>query len=35
MFHTEVVVLKIDIKVRENEGIFDELPHDAGHLIAI
>ena len=35
VFHAKVVVLEIDIEIRQNQFIFDELPHNAGHLIAI
>jgi hypothetical protein len=35
MFNTEVVILKVDVEVRKNQAIFNELPHDASHLVAI
>ena len=35
MLHTEVVILKIDIEVREDEAVLDELPNDASHFVAI
>ena len=35
VFHAEVVVLKFNIKVREDEALLDELPDDAGHLVAV
>ncbi len=35
VLHTKVVVLKIDIEVRHDEAVLDELPDDAGHFIAI
>ena len=35
MLHTKVVVLKIDIEVRNNEAVLDELPDDASHFITI
>ena len=35
MLHTEVVILKVDIEIRQDQLILDELPHNAGHLIAI
>jgi hypothetical protein len=35
MLHTKVVVLKIDVKVREDEAVLDELPNDASHFVAI
>ncbi|CAB4797224.1 unannotated protein [freshwater metagenome] len=35
MLHTEVVVLEIDVEVREDEAVLDELPNDARHFVAI
>ena len=35
MFDTEVVVLKVDIKIRKDETILDKGPHNASHFIAI
>ena len=35
MLHAEVVILKIDIEVRQDQLILDELPHNACHLITI
>ena len=35
MFHTEVVVLKIDIEVRQDERVLNKLPDNTSHLIAI
>ena len=35
MLHTEVVILKIDIEVREDEAVLDELPNDASHFVAV
>lgn len=35
MLNSEVVVLEVDIEVRQDQSIFDELPHDARHLVAI
>ena len=35
LLDTEVVILKIDIEVRQDQLIFDELPDDSSHLIAI
>ena len=35
VFHTKVVVLKFNIEVRQDQTIFDELPDDAGHLVAV
>ena len=32
---TEVVILKIQIKIRKNQLLFDEGPDDASHLVAI
>ena len=31
----EVVVLQIDVEVREDQLVLDELPDDAGHLVAV
>ena len=35
MFDAKVVVLEIDIEVRQNQLIFDELLDNSGHLIAV
>ena len=35
IFDAQVVVLKIDIEIRKNESVLNELPHDARHFIAI
>ena len=35
MLHAKVVVLKIDIEVRNNEAVLNELPDDASHLVAV
>jgi len=35
MLHTKVVVLKIDVEVRHDESVLDELPDDARHFVAI
>ena len=35
MLHTKVVVLKIDVEVRQDEAVFDELPDDASHLVSV
>ncbi|MEY3656080.1 MAG: hypothetical protein RL114_438 [Actinomycetota bacterium] len=35
VLHAEVVVLKFDVEVRENEALFNELPDDASHLVAV
>ena len=35
MLHTEVVVLKVDIEVWKDQAVFNELPDDARHFIAI
>jgi hypothetical protein len=32
---TEVVLVKIDVQVRVDQAVLDELPDDAGHFIAI
>ena len=33
--HAEVVVLKLDIQVGQDELVFDHLPDDPGHLVAV
>ena len=35
MLHTKVVVLQINVEVLDDEFIFDELPDDASHFVAI
>lgn len=35
MLHAEVVVLKVDVEIREDEAVFDELPDNARHFVAI
>src|SRR5262249_52858673 len=35
ILHAEVVVLKFDIEIRVDQLVFDELPDDARHLIAV
>ena len=35
VLNSEVVVLKIDIKIRQDQLLLDEVPDDAGHFIAI
>src|SRR6056297_2843481 len=35
VFDAEVVVLQIDIEVLQDQLVLDELPDDAGHLIAV
>ena len=35
MFHAQIVVLKIDIKIRKDKFLANHLPDDAGHFIAI
>ena len=35
MFHSQVVILKIDIEIRQDERVLNELPNNASHLIAI
>ena len=31
----EVVVLEVDVEVRVDQAVLDELPDDAGHLVAV
>jgi hypothetical protein len=31
---TEVVVLQLDVEIRQDQPFLDELPDDAGHLVA-
>ena len=35
LFDAEVVVEQLDVEVRQDEPVLDELPDDAGHLIAV
>ena len=35
MLHAEVVVLEVDVKVRKDETVFNELPNDASHFVAV
>ena len=35
IFDAQVVVLKIDVEVRQDEAVLNELPHDASHFVAI
>ena len=35
VLHAKVVVLKLDVEVREDEALFNELPDDASHLVAV
>ena len=35
VLHAEVVVLKIDVEVRKDQAVFNELPDDASHFIAV
>lgn len=35
VFHTKVVVVKRDVEVRQNQTIFNELPNDSGHFVAV
>ncbi len=35
VFHAEVVVLEIHVQVRVDQLVLDELPDDAGHLVAV
>ncbi len=35
VLHPEVVILEFDVEVREDEPVLDELPDDAGHLVAV
>ena len=35
VLHTKVVVLKIDVEVRQDEAVLYELPDDASHLVSV
>ena len=35
VLHAEVVVLEVDVEIRKDEAVLDELPDDARHLVAI
>lgn len=35
VLHAQVVVLKIDVEVREDETVLNELPDDAGHFVTV
>ena len=35
IFDAQVVVLKIDVEIRQDESVLNELPHDASHFVAI
>jgi len=35
LFNTQVVILEVNIEVGVNEAVFDELPDDARHFVAI
>jgi len=35
MLNAEVVVLKVDIEIRKDQLLLDEIPDDAGHFIAV
>jgi hypothetical protein len=35
MLNAQVVVLQIDVEIRQDQAILNEGPHDASHLIAI
>ena len=35
MLDAEVVVLQVDVEVRQDQLVLDELPDDAGHLVAV
>ena len=35
VLHTEVVVLKLNVEIREDEALFNELPDDAGHFVTV
>src|SRR5690606_27550317 len=34
-FHAEVVVEQVDVQVGQDQLVLDELPDDAGHLVAV
>ena len=31
----QVVILEVDVKKRQDEGVFDVLPDDSGHFVAV
>ena len=35
MFHAQVVVIQLNVEIRQDELVLDELPDDARHLVAI
>ena len=35
LFDAEVVIVEVDIQIGVDQLVFDELPHDPGHLIAV
>ncbi len=35
VFHAEVEVLQVDVEVGQDQLVLDELPDDAGHLVAV
>ena len=35
ILNTEVVVINFEIEIRQNQSIFNELPNDSRHLIAV
>ena len=35
VFHTKVVVVKRDVKVWQNQPLFNELPDDSGHFVTV
>ena len=32
---TQVVVLQVHVEVGQDQGVFDQLPDDPGHLVAV
>jgi hypothetical protein len=35
VLHPEVVVLEVHVEIRQDQAVLDELPDDAGHLVAV
>jgi hypothetical protein len=35
VFHAQIEILNVDIKVRKNQLFFDEFPDDASHFVAV
>src|SRR6185437_10423290 len=35
MLHPQVVIVELEVEIREDQLVFDQLPDDAGHLVAV